>query len=549
MIYGFNKFSNEAVYDTFSRLFLSENEHVRKFIDTYSSRENDIVSINESIQNELISYINTYNIRTLPFFKDYDFKKLLGITSDFKNLDISDINNISEFKDLSVVNKLILVTKFYKSTIDKEHLLNKLLPIVNENYIKKVGYNGISFNIDKNVNKYINDFHNMWYNDNPFIHLLAQDLVRYAFFNDGLNFGKNLSKVIPAEVLFREPIIIKSINNVDILNGIGYTSEYFKNSNLHYNSDFINPYNDIFKINFARGKYTNNLIVPLVQNDTYINEYGYSVRKPNTVNWTPNKDGYIVISQGDFDKLNINIKTAPVIKQQIALSSKEKDYILFAKYRNYSKDENNNVIVTYFYIPVNKLNRFEFTNNSIISGNENVLPFDYYLNKIRTNNSYTESVEDIKFLQKVYEYEDSYYKNLKSYTNVAILNKTYKIKEVDSNIQIFNDKGYTVFNVRDKNDIPTSSIGKKIYFSYLYNNIYDSPINDNSYSIVNNKKYVIIPKSITEIFIVDNAFNYSTVFDSKNIILSILNNKELNDNSTLREIYNELLSFINKKKC
>lgn len=551
MIYGFNKFSNEAVYDTFKDLFISENEHVRRFIDTYSSRENDIISLDENIQNELISYIHTFNIRTLSFFKNYDFKKLLGITSEFKNLDISDINNINEFKDLSVVNKLILVTKFYKNSIDKEHLLNKLLPIVNSNYINIVGYSGISFNVDKNINRYINDFHNMWYNDNPFIHLLAQDLIRYSFFNDGLNFGKNLSKVIPVEILAREPITLTNINGIDILNGIGYTSEYIKNKNLHYNDDFVNQYNDIFKINFARAKWNNDLIVPIVENETYFNEIiGQNIRKPNTANWTPDSNGIIVISQEDFDKLNINVKTAPVIKQYIKTSNKTKEVKLFAKYRNYKYDENGNVTVTYFYIPVSKLNRYEFTNNSIINKNDDVLPFDYYLNKIRTYSKYSESVKDIKFLQKVYEYENSYYKNLEDYTNVNMFEKIYKIKDINGDITIYNNQGYSVFTTKDSNGVPTSNIGKKIYFSYLYNNIYDGIINENnSYTVINNKKYILLPKSISEIFLIDSNFNYNTIFDSKDIVLSLLNNKELNNNSSLREIYNEILSFVNKKKC
>lgn len=537
ILLNFNKFSNMASYKTFSNDFISETKPVKNFIDGYSSVRNSIYNIKDSIKEDIISYINAFTVRNLPFFVNTNWTNLLGIGSEYKNLDISDNNNLKEYSNLSLVNKLILVKDKFKDNIDNTHLLNKLLPVVNNNYINKIGYSGVIFNIDKNVNSYINDFHDLWYNSNPYLHLLAQDLIRYAYFNDGLNFGKNLAKVIPVEILSREPIVLDTVNNIDILDGIGYSSEYYKQKNQHNNPDFTNPYNDIFKINFARSKWTNNNIVPYVETEYIDKQQG--IRRPGTVNWRPNKDGIIVLSSDDFNKLDSVIKSAPVVKQELTVG-KDTDIKLFAKYVNYVSDQEGNVTATYYYLPVGKLNRYEFTDRSIVAKNNNVLPLDYYLRKfIQKDNSYifVESVRDIWFRKSIESQSNNWYSTKQDYSNIKIVDSNYLIKEDADKIRIYNSAGMQVFTNVDENNIPVSQLGKRIYVNYMYKKLYGETLTDKSYITNGNSKYVVLPVAINEIYAFDINHKYETYFTNKQLIIDLINNNNIETTKSVSKIY------------
>jgi hypothetical protein len=387
VLHAFNKYANENAYNTLASEFLDGNRHIKAFKEAYGFKT-------EKLTNDIIANILHQN----SILGSTDYRKLLNIANQYRRIDITDVNNLKAFTELSVVEQLLLLQELYGNEIPSSHLLNKLVHISNKEYIDEVGYPGIGFDSDNNIDAYTDDFRSMFYNyGNPFLHIFATNLIKYTFFHNGLSYGRNLSKVIPPEILYTDPIVERKVKGISLLRGLGLSTTYYKAKNEHYSNDFINPYNVKYAINFARRNYKDDTIVPIVKIPKKTIK-----RNKHTPNWKPNEDGIIVINQTQFSSVPKKIIEAPVVKmvtwhtRKIGEVTKSyTDIKLYARFvYSYNKLDKNNEETTeylHFYIPVNKLSKFEFSDVSVVPNNNTVLPkIEYYFNSIlkyiKTNN-------------------------------------------------------------------------------------------------------------------------------------------------------------------
>lgn len=364
---------HEAARNVFASNFITESPAFRHFLSNY----------NEDIQKTAMYYAIAYNMSTLKFFSDTNKNRLFGLTAqpDLSKIDLTKINKetYEVFKNLSLVNKLLLVKEQYKDYIDSDNVLYYLQP----NY-KEGQRDNIAFVSDKDDDTFIYSFLKLWYNTNPYLHNLAQDLVKFAYFNNGMEFGRNVSKVIPLDILYNQPEVISEPYGIPIIKGIGYFSHLAKQRHANFNPEYEGIYDVFFRIKFARANYRSNKIVPIVKTEYDMDAQGHMTVRYGTPNWNNNDDfGIIHVSKYEFNTLSPNVKRADVVKRFVNREAK-----LYAKLE--VNDE-------YYYIPVGKLEKYEFEDNSQITTNNVEHNIDYYIqiiNGIDGNNINNETTEE-----------------------------------------------------------------------------------------------------------------------------------------------------------
>ena len=332
----------------------------------------------ESFTDKLHTYAIAYGLRNLRFFNSEanSKAKVLGIGyTPGDKVDITEINpeNVALFKSKPLAIKLALVKDQYSDLIDETNILNSLNGIFDKDFLEKNGYYGVRYDVTLDDNTAIESFANLWYNTNPYLHLLAQDLVRYAYITKGLSFGNNnFSKIIPSQILYSPSTVFHNSNGVNFLDGIGATREFEKFKMLNTDSLFSTYNYDVnFAIKFSRSNSKNRSIVSS-QRTTWIEDEkkGMTV-DAKSINWYANEQGYIILDNKEYMKLDYNDQQLYVHNIQYHRGDpKTAKYSLFAHFAEYG--ESRELDVHYFF-PVTPLESNEFTNKSYNEAN-NVHP-------------------------------------------------------------------------------------------------------------------------------------------------------------------------------
>jgi hypothetical protein len=550
------KYGNQRSYNKLKGLFLENNKHVKKFIDEYFSTDTKIM-------DDIIAY----NLRHNSILSDTDLRVLLNLENTFEYVDVTDMNNLQEFEQLPVINKLILMQNQYKEVIDVNHLLFKMIPINGQNFVDKTGYANILFNPDTNIEKYIDEFNEMYYNTtNPYFHLLAKDLVKFSYFNNGLIFGKNLSKIIPSHILSNTSRVIHNSYGIDIINGFDLSTTYYMAKNEHYEPDFQSPYTLKYAIDYSRRNHRNNKLVPIIKNALVDTFDGTQIRKKGTPNWNTlaNYPGLIAVTQEELNTQSREIRNAVVVKKFIG-----NDYKLYARVRVGFIQKNAEEVVKlgmepvettmYFYVPVSKLNKFEYTDESVFKDNNDTLPFEHYLNVI---DQYISNINmDVLFNSAGEDFKDLANESIaendidRSIRKVELDGHKYYIENPNINnpdIKIYNQDGIRIFTAKDSNGAPIIKDAKELVARHVYSEMFNKSILSSKIS----SNFINIG---TGVFAVNSKFEYFSLKDITNEKrISILENmykelgvtipSEMNVNDEL-SIENELNNLSNNIKC
>jgi len=115
-----------------------------------------------------------------------------------------------KFKVLSLTNKLNLIKKSKRHSAfindpsyKGANILNVVYSLDSRQYYNKHLSTNIGINkIDVTKDFTIDSFIQMFYGKDIFLKDIALDLLRHTYFNHGLNFGNNISKFIPVDILF-----------------------------------------------------------------------------------------------------------------------------------------------------------------------------------------------------------------------------------------------------------------------------------------------------------------------------------------------------------
>lgn len=246
--------TNGVATNSFSDLLLSENPIFKNkinFILSYLNKNNDPI-----IKEAIVNYAIVYNLRKLGFFNEgnnqdavlEDRARLLGclnITMNEKgkpvysnNVDLNRYNdvigykiheslagnklstheqNIEEFKRLPVAIQLAMVKNtiqggvthidsegYYKSIEYKElnpnHILKLLRPVTMLNIILREGFIRLQVDYSTDIDYTRSSFEELINSKDPYLRILGENLVKYAFWVNGLKFGKNISDYIPIDI-------------------------------------------------------------------------------------------------------------------------------------------------------------------------------------------------------------------------------------------------------------------------------------------------------------------------------------------------------------
>lgn len=247
--------TNEMSVNMFHDIFISENPLFKDKINYCMAKLGQ--NNNPELREALINYAIIDKIRDMSFFNDNskspetvleDRAKLLGCTRIIKNdknefrfqlitdLSLTSVNlktwynetenrpythaeKIAMFKDLPVGIQLAMVKNTLTDgkyvvingqyitkgnlKLNPNHILSLLSSNTMESIIIKNGYIGISTKESDDVDFTRDTFFQLINSPDEYCRILGENLVKYAFWINKLDFGRNLSKYIPIDLYGR----------------------------------------------------------------------------------------------------------------------------------------------------------------------------------------------------------------------------------------------------------------------------------------------------------------------------------------------------------
>lgn len=247
--------TNEMSVNMFHDIFISENPLFKDKINYCMAKLGQ--NNNPELREALINYAIIDKIRDMSFFNDNskspeavleDRAKLLGCTRIIKNdknefrfqlatdLSLASVNlktwynetenrpythaeKIAMFKDLPVGIQLAMVKNTLTDgkyvvvngqyitkgnlKLNPNHILSLLSSNTMESLIIRTGYIGISTKESDDVDFTRDTFFQLINSPDEYCRILGENLVKYAFWINKLDFGRNLSKYIPIDLYGR----------------------------------------------------------------------------------------------------------------------------------------------------------------------------------------------------------------------------------------------------------------------------------------------------------------------------------------------------------
>lgn len=351
---------------------------------------------------------------------DYNSEKIrilgVGITTS-GDINLSDINNptkkdIQRFNKLTPAQKVLFIQKHFTENSGIFNYLNVTLLSRKKSLTDRVGRQYISYNDQiNNIEDLYYLFRSSFYNHNPLIKLATIDLIKYAFIGEGFDFKTNyISKIIPNDVLYN------SIDN----GGLGVIDEFkaqleiFKNDLIKQRkADVLFEGNNTFNTFVDRFIRMNSHLVPKCT-------FNYNPYMDKFIKDMSTSSGIILIDGRSQNNQNASIfinrtgayQETPngfVGNHYIEISFQHK-YIKDKKEAYFTKTTLYKIVKSsvdgcYFYIPMNKLNSYEYDENSYNSYNNKQFALNDLIEEVREDekifinnhaNNFITSIKDIK---------------------------------------------------------------------------------------------------------------------------------------------------------
>jgi len=296
----------ESVYPTMEQYFIFSNwlsrslfkEHFIGQSNVYQniiSRFNDYVTdkkLDSKLANTVTNYLNNLIISDLPWLNKHtleDKRRILGINNKVDILlditDTKDLDMISEFEKLSVVNQIALLktTNLYS----EKHLFNYLdvMGNLSDLQTKKNEFHKIVYKNAELADTMTQSFNDIWYSDNVLERIVARNLLVYEYLTNGFGYGyESFSKIIPNTIYaYGEEAYEDGIDYNE--KGIGLSEHFYGKLNKTNKIDFeekkrderdkeyhnaaLTLFNTDYFEKFIRANWTNDSIVPDAGKLTY----------------------------------------------------------------------------------------------------------------------------------------------------------------------------------------------------------------------------------------------------------------------------------------
>lgn len=393
--------SNLVAFESFFPLFLESQTNYRALKN--SIKGNLKLRNTETVNNKLDKFLfkalyQKYGTQ-VPSLEES--KRLLGLE---KEIEINDNLTFEEYSTLSTAEKLMYVQRNFKMKdgVLQEHfkntfdILNRLTPKLEESIVQKRQMHSIEFNKPKasdNIDDFIIESFNELLNTNDsFLKSLADDLIDYDFFINGLSFNANS---------WREYIPMET--QIDL--GIGRDMKKI--------SDLVSPelyleYSDMF----MKNNWNDINIVPIANTKYQYDEKGNRLKQNDEQ--TYEEIDTIDSKFFDWDSRVNTLQPFSVSKKQLKLekqSIKNSPYLLvrtksgerlLKRYMYGDERDKMSNPTSVWYYPVNKLgSRYignEVTDKSILEFNNLTVSEDQMIQFIENNQDFLN--EQGKFLAK-----------------------------------------------------------------------------------------------------------------------------------------------------
>ena len=318
-----------------------------------------------------------------------EVKRLMGLGKKATKFDTVDFDTYQQY---SAAEKLLYVKKNH-STIDgvlqpgfknSFDILNRLTPKLEDMLIEKRKIHSIQFdkpNSSDNIDNFvIESFETLLASDNQYIRDLAEDLIQYDFFINGLTYGANSwREFIPMEKQIEMGIGTDMNNMMAQVNGIEFTD--FENMFMR------NNWNNINVVPIARTKYQYD------DNGQRIQEFDSQVGDMDDVmdskffNW----NGKINLQQPfAVDKSMLKLEKQGIKNSRfLLLRNNDKNTLVKRHLFNDERDNMSNEYPVVWYYPVSKLGSpylgNEITNNSVLDFNNIDVTEDQMIQMLESN--------------------------------------------------------------------------------------------------------------------------------------------------------------------
>ncbi len=391
---------------------------------------------------------------------------------------------------------------------------------INQYKLKKKGYSEQRINFIDGIYN-INDLYVMYneafYNTNPFIRLAALDILKYAFIVDGYKFKRNS--------------VAKLITNKVLKDSIDSNGTSIKSSILNIKDQMFKDANDILHENTMRADVDEKFIRSHSElvDSIYLSKEIYSQFSANSYKRIEINGAYkstidTKMLKFEYDTIRTDKKNNTETKEYDLWENILKYKVGAKEYVNIVTSINGNKISTLYkivrksnedtnktnvyFIPLNLLDKNEYTDNSFNSVNNKFPVIDYYYSLIE-NITNGDEIKRTFVNSKITSITTKTNNNTRASITTDITDDTFDIR--DTNVE-FNDVTNTVLNViehanrsGDKRAIQLASkLARKNISSFDTNSMYD------------NRK-----------FIYDNFKTY--MVDSANIMHNVIHHYRIGD--------------------
>jgi hypothetical protein len=390
--------SNKLSRDVLSKLFITQTLPYRNVVYTIAGKikGTERRTLDEDEVKQINKFLNVSLMRGFKDFSGLNSSQVLGVSKE--PIEIGKEIDFSDFVNLSTAEKVAYMKAIYKDklSLEPQHILNFLTPVLDNETIKAKGYHNINFLFYKNEftdDNLADSISTMYEIGNNFERELAESLIHYSFVSSGLTYGlKSYSKVIPSEVLYKI--------------GIG---EYLRDRQTELENN-ISGFDAETVDLFFRNNWGNSSFVPVVKTrweyikdasgNKYIrkDENNNRFTKNRTPIWDASKTILRIGKRQISNMQNSKVEIAPYVsiwtKDGLKLYKKYTEIYFDELGKEREADTFNG---DYYYYQVNKLGKdgiFEFEKTSIFADNnvektegELVVEIQNIINNIKKQNN------------------------------------------------------------------------------------------------------------------------------------------------------------------
>ncbi len=328
---------------------------------------------------------NTDFIKENPDFIEQEYQRVAGLKETvIDTIEIEDINNptdeeLENYLKLTPLQKVLFMQKVLKgdSGIFEYIKLNKFYA----SELAEKGYspNRLSINVDgKDREELYNAFRQTFFTTNKLVKLAAVDLVKYAALVEGFQFRKgNISKVIPNDVLLAELSDFGLVNiqdaNQNLISAINQNIQEFTDRFIRSNSEIIS------KVQIQDKSTNKNEQNEISEEELWENSKIYLTNGKSKLDSGLRRLDITEENKKLINKLFLNTESEniPIRYKQIVekdITGKKRTVL----YKIYSNLDAENNIISFDFVPLNKLDKNEYRSVSLNNNNNVHFNIDFY---------------------------------------------------------------------------------------------------------------------------------------------------------------------------